>query len=214
MPLSYIKQISARQSLGIWMLSEEPPEMLELLSPNAATLARYNELNHDWRRRQWLASRLLVKMMTGDHDHEISYDQYNKPHLPGTSLHLSISHSYDKIAVIIDNEKETGIDIELVKPKIERIAEKFMCDDEMRTAQGDHAVESLYVHWCAKEALYKLYGKKELIFRENILIRPFNYSGEGNIRGRIVTRDYDKSFDLHYEREGAHMLVYVINNND
>lgn len=213
MPLLYIKQVSALQQLGIWELAEDPEEMLTMLNPSAATLSRYQELNHDWRKKQWLASRLLVKEMTNT-EHEISYDQFNKPYFKDTSLHLSISHSYEKIAVIIDRKQETGIDIELVKPKIERIAGKFMSDEEMSSVQSDRLTESLYVHWCAKEALYKLYGKKELAFKENLLIEPFRYNEEGRIRGRIITSSYDKSFDLYYEKEGAHMLVYVINNND
>ena len=213
MPLLYTKQVSTRQTLGIWGLSEEPSELLHLLDPDEFTLARYAEINHDWRKRQWLASRLLAKVLTGVKNISIIYDQYNKPFLAGSQMHLSISHSYDKIAVIIDKEKETGIDIELIKPKIERIAEKFMSDDEMRTVQ-ENSIEALYVHWCAKESLYKIYGKKELIFKENISIEPFEYNAEGSIRGRVTTAGYDKTFDLRYERSGNHMLVYVVNNND
>jgi 4'-phosphopantetheinyl transferase len=200
--------------LGIWALSEETAELLRMLDPGEATAAMYNALNYDWRKRQWLASRLLVKMMGGDQSPEIVYDQYNKPYLAGSAKHISISHSYDRIAVIMDDEKETGIDIELVKPKIGRIAEKFMSDEEMRAAEGENRIESLYVYWCAKESLYKLYGKKELIFKENIIIEPFEYNNEGNIRGRIATESYNKSFELRYERTGEHMLVYVVNNND
>ena len=214
MPLLYTKQLSARQMLGIWGLSEEPAELLEMLVPDADTIAQYRDINHDWRKRQWLASRLLSKILLGGNSPGIIYDQYNKPYLSGSPMHISISHSYDKIAVIIDKEKETGIDIELIKPKIERIAERFMSDEEMRTVQDHNLIEALYVHWCAKESLYKLYGKKELVFRENILVEPFKYNNEGSISGRIVAGSYDKRFDLRYERSGGHMLVYVINNND
>lgn len=212
MPLLYQKNVSPHQKLGLWRITESSDHLLNILGTHSSGFGRYLQLVHEAGRQQWLAARLLLRELTGNRETCVSYDEYNKPFVPHSALKISISHSYGLVAVITDDEMETGIDIEIIKPKIERIAEKFMSDEEMRMLDPQSRIEALYVHWCAKEALYKLYGKKELIFKENLSIRPFIYSGEGEIEGSIVCADHEGDYTLRYEKTGAHMLVYVLNN--
>jgi 4'-phosphopantetheinyl transferase len=214
MPLIIRKEISPAQTLGIWQISEEPSSLLSMLGCRPAGFDRYQQLQHESRRQQWLASRVLLRLLTNDSLAEIIYDAHSKPYIKDSSLKISISHSYGLVAVIIDREKETGIDIEIIKPKIERIASKFMSNDELQYIDQAHRIEALYVHWCAKEALYKLYGKKELIFRENLLVEPFEYKQEGHIAASIRAADHSESYMLRYEKTGGHMLVYVVNNSN
>lgn len=210
MPLLSIKEVSPRQTLGLWELSEHPAELLALLG-NDKLIEGYQGINHEWRQRQWLASRVLLKAIAKDIDTAVRYDSCNKPYLPHSHLKISISHSNNLVAVIIDDREETGIDIELVKPKIEKIAEKFMSDEETEALDKENVIDSLYVHWCAKEALYKLYGKKELIFKEHLIVDPFKYEGKGIINGSIRTNKLTGTYKLQYEKTGDHMLVYVLN---
>jgi 4'-phosphopantetheinyl transferase len=211
MPLAIVKQISPGQKLGIWQLTEEPGELLALLSPGEQVREQYRAINHEWRKKQWLASRVLLREITNDPSLIIGYDEYNKPFIPGSGIKISISHSYDLITVIASREKETGIDIELVKPKIERIAEKFMSDAEFSKLDTNNKIESMYVHWCVKEALYKLYGKKELIFKRDLIVHPFRYEKEGIVKGSIITGKINETYELRYEKTGEHMLAYVLN---
>ncbi len=39
-------------------------------------------------------------------------------------------------------------------------------------------------HWGAKEALYKLYGKGGISFKNDILLSPFSYQSIGNLTAR------------------------------
>lgn len=210
MPLLLNREVSPRQTLGIWELSEPPAELMALLG-NDRLAEGYDGINHEWRQRQWLASRVLLKAITKSIDTPVKYDSFNKPYLPHSHYKISISHSHNLVAVIVDDREETGIDIELVKPRIERLAEKFMSDEETRALDRTNLVESLYVHWCAKEALYKLYGKKELIFKEHLFVGPFEYRGKGVISGSIKTNTLTCTYKLQYEKTGEHMLVYVLN---
>ncbi|HEV7232175.1 MAG TPA: 4'-phosphopantetheinyl transferase superfamily protein, partial [Bacteroidia bacterium] len=105
-----------------------------------------------------------------------------------------------------------GVDIELIKPRIIPIASKFMSDEEMKNIDPALKTEQLHVYWCAKEALYKLNGEKELIFRESLLVSPFLYNpAGGTLEARIVTKDMNRIFSLCYEKIENHMLVYVAN---
>ena len=211
MPLLYQKEVSSSQTLGIWELAEQPAELLALLGNDNALADGYQGINHEWRKRQWLASRVLLSTIMLGCPVSIRYDSYNKPYIPGSEIKISISHSYDLVAVIADRSKETGIDIEFIKPKIERIADKFMSSREIRALDVRYPIESLYVHWCAKEALYKLYGKKEIFFKKNLRVEPFSYEGKGMITGSIISGSFNETYRLHYEKTGEHMLVYVLN---
>ena len=90
-----------------------------------------------------------------------------------------------------------------------------MSDAELKSLQKKNQDEQLTVFWCAKESLYKLYGKKELAFKKNLIIEPFQYAEKGNIKGWIKNSSVNKSFALQYEKLNSgndnYMLVYVIN---
>jgi hypothetical protein len=81
--------------------------------------------------------------------------------------------------------------------------------------QKENLPEQLTVYWCAKESLYKLYGKKELAFKENLKIEPFHYSEKGIIKGWIQKSAMKKAFAIQYEKlnsgDDSYMLAYVIN---
>jgi 4'-phosphopantetheinyl transferase len=42
------------------------------------------------------------------------------------SKHISISHSHDKLAIIVNEKEATGIDIELIRDKVLKIKHKFL----------------------------------------------------------------------------------------
>jgi hypothetical protein len=54
-----------------------------------------------------------------------------------------------------------------------------------------------------------LYGKKQLVFEENILISAFTYSEKGELEAMIKTKEVNKKFYLHYEKIEDYMLVFV-----
>jgi len=81
---------------------------------------------------------------------------------------------------------------------------------ELNSLRENNHIEQLYVYWGAKEALYKLYGKRALHFKENLLIEPFEYKGKGVINGCISIGKMKETYSLHYEKISDYMLVYVL----
>ena len=209
MPLFLRKDIKTNCKMAVWNITEREAELSEMISFSEQDRGVLKEVKHELRRLQWMATRELLKQLTGENDLRISYDVFGKPFLADSEIKISISHSHNKAALII-NKEETGIDIELIKEKIVRIENKFMSQTEMKNVKAENKKEMLSIYWCAKESLYKLYGKKELHFKENIRIADFSYNKEGIISGKIVTKTLNESYRLHYLKLDDFMLTYVL----
>jgi phosphopantetheine--protein transferase-like protein len=151
-------------------------------------------------------------MMDTDEYIDCKVDDNGKPYLTNFPHFISLSHSYDYAAVMVSKDKSVGIDIELIKNKIERIASKFMSVDEMQFIDENQRIEHLYVCWCAKEAVYKLHGKKNVSFIENIELKPFQYEGEGSFAAKLSVGSVQKEFQVHYEQFDGYMIGFVSDN--
>jgi 4'-phosphopantetheinyl transferase len=72
-----------------------------------------------------------------------------------------------------------GIDIEKQREKILKIAHKFTPFEEYKTiANADALISKLTIVWGAKESLYKIFGKKKLLFLHHIYIEDFRFADE------------------------------------
>jgi 4'-phosphopantetheinyl transferase len=213
MPLFNTKEVGKRAKLGIWSITEPLDELLKMKKFSQEDISVMESFSHEHRKKEWLAARILIEKLTGQENIQVVYDEHNKPRLKGSKMHISLSHSHGYLAVILD-ETETGIDIELIKPKIERIKHKFMSDAELNFIRQENNSAQLTVCWCVKESLYKLYGKQELAFKENIFIEPFLFSEKGIIKSWIKNTAMNSRFTLQYEQLNSgsdpYMLAYVI----
>ena len=214
MSLIYIKEAGSGAKIGLWHITEEVEELVRIKSLTEDDRQKLLSFSHEHRKKEWFSARILLEQLGREKNSEIVYDEHNKPFLKNSKKHISLSHSHDLLAVILD-DNETGIDIELIKPNVERIKEKFMSDTELKTLQKENLAEQLTLFWCVKESLYKLYGKKKLTFKEDLLLEPFEYSGKGNIRAAILLGGIKRKFVLHYEKITVdtrdYMLTYVVN---
>jgi len=147
-----IRKISPTISIGILDLKVFGQEHLNLLK----------------RDLEKTGSLFLLGELLKTNEFELEYTSANKPFLKGRTEHISISHSHDKLAIIIDQNQNTGIDIELIRDKVLKIQHKFLNPAELTFAR-DH-IERLITIWGAKEALYKVYGLKEVDFIKNLFI--------------------------------------------
>jgi len=214
MPLLSERTVGKSGKAGIWNIAETMEELMKLAVLPQKELVALNKVSREHRKKEWLSARILVSHLIGKKSAKIYYDENNKPRLANSDYQLSLSHSHHLLAAITD-KPETGIDIEIIQPKIERIKEKFMSAEELEAVGKKNSVEKLYVYWCAKESLYKLYGKKQLAFKENIYVEPFDFSRGGKIRGWIRNGFTNKFFSLWYEKisyqEKDFMLSHILN---
>jgi len=207
MPIIQLKAES-ETTQAIWRIEESEAWFLEQLQLNDAECVQLEEIK-GWRRTEWLAVRHLVATMLPDHERPVLVkDEYGKPFLHNSSLHVSISHSHHLAAAML-SKQVIGIDIQKIVAKIERLAPRFLSENELAFIHpGAYRIEHLHVCWCAKEALYKAYGKREVDFCEHLWLDPFVYTPEGGIfQGRVVKGDYNERFDLRYSMVEDCMLV-------
>lgn len=207
------KQISSGTSVGVWAMTEPLQALQASVRLDEEERQKLEATKMESKKRELLCTRALIKELTGEGKIKISYNEYGKPFLKNSGKKISISHTQNFVAVIIDNH-ETGIDIQYMDPKIERISHKFMGETELKSMTPQNRREQLSVYWCAKEALYKLYGNKKLDFKKDLVIEPFEYKDSGKIGGRIITGSGEQRYNLWYEKIAGKddtMLVYVLN---
>ena len=154
-----------------------------------------------------LGKNFLLAHLTTDRT-QLIYDDKGKPHLSNDSRHLSISHSHDRLVIIINEKEETGIDIELLRDKVLKIKHKFLSVSELADANDD--VEKLLIYWAAKETLYKIYGLKEVDFIKHLAIEPFMKQTHGKLKGFINLSNFNASFELNYQLVDNYALVYAL----
>ncbi|MBA2610649.1 MAG: 4'-phosphopantetheinyl transferase superfamily protein [Bacteroidetes bacterium] len=165
-----------------------------------------NRLDMPKRELEKAGSQFLLKQMLKTEIFEINYTAENKPFLKARTEHISISHSHDKLAIIINENENTGIDIELVRDKVLKIQHKFLNAAEVVFVKDN--VEKLITIWAAKEAMYKAYGLKELDFKTNLFVEKFDSSV---IFGKIEIGDLKKRFELRLENIDDYKMVYILN---
>jgi len=209
MPFFYQHIINQDAELAIWQIEETEEWFRECLTLSELEIEQLEAIKGN-RRLEWLAVRYLTSQMLGNQSGAMTKDAFGKPHLLHVPLHMSVSHSHGLAATILAKEL-TGIDIQVIVPKIERIANRLLRAEERAVLQPDTRIEHLHVYWGAKEALYKAYGRRELDFTANILIEPFEFNLEnGFCRGRVVKENFDVWFDLYYQQIKDFILVYAL----
>ena len=180
----------------IWKIEESISKLQEgiVLSENSTT--RLNSMKSQLHQRGFLSIRHLLKEV-GYTDADLIYDEFGKPHLKNGKF-ISITHSFTFSAIIVSDKFHVGIDIEKQREKILKIAHKFTPFEEYKTiANVDALISKLTIVWGAKESLYKIYGKKILLFLHHIYIEDFKFTDEkttGEIRYNGENTAYNISF--------------------
>jgi phosphopantetheinyl transferase len=209
MAIVYTQQVDNDTEFAIWKIEEEADELYSQLRLDEHEKAFYEQLKIGKRNLHWLGTRVLLrKLLRTDEYIDFKVDPHGKPYLVNLPYHVSLSHSFDYAAVMI-GKRPVGIDIEQVKEKVERIAHKFMRKEELDFINGSDKINQLYVCWCAKEAVYKCYGQKEVSFADNILLQPFNFEGHGYVNARLQKGGINLSYDVGYLQYQDYMIGYV-----
>lgn len=210
MPLFLHEHLFEAGELGLWQI-EEPEEWFLhhlLLSP-----IELRQLSHmkGRRRLEWLAVRQLVHQMSGREKRgAFVKDEFGKPHLQDSAYQISISHS-DGLAAAIAAPVSVGIDIQKIVTKITRIAHKFLREEERASIQDETHIPHMHLYWGAKEALYKAYGRRELDFKQHIIVQPFSFNGqEGTMEGRVEKGNFCAHYRLYFRCINEFTLVYAL----
>lgn len=200
-------------TIGIWELSETSSEMLRAFTLSENEKAAYRQFKIEKRRKEFLASRLLLNKLLGKKT-EVEYSPDGKPSLTGNKLNISISHSSD-FAVVLLSEQNAGIDVENIHRNIDAVADKFMAEKETEDIDkllGDKQSAKI-VYWCAKEAIFKCTPVEEIDFKGQIKIRPFELRENGIFGATLHRQKTITRFKLEYLFLQNNALVYCVEEN-
>ncbi|MEP6685068.1 MAG: 4'-phosphopantetheinyl transferase superfamily protein [Parafilimonas sp.] len=209
MPLFYQHTINTTTKLGIWKIEEDENFFLQ-------KVPLQQNITHPHKRLQHLAGRFLLQYLFPNFPYEeILIADTRKPYLPNEQYHFSISHCGNYAAAIVSSTHRLGIDIEIPSEKIERIAHKFIHENEKRflVSSEQLAVSNLpfidhrlpfTILWSSKEALFKWYSLGKVDFKENMqldnfiqkqndsLLLPFVFKKEDLIQLNITAKIFNE----------------------
>jgi len=210
MAIAYRQRIDDDTEFALWRIEEEADDLYKQLQLDEDEKTYVEKLSNGKRHLHWLGTRVLLrKMLHTDEYIDCKVDAHGKPYLVNLPYHISLSHSFDYAAVMISKTHKVGIDIELIKQKVERIAGKFLRPDERAFINDEHKIEQLYVCWCAKEAIYKCNGEKEVSFADNIFLDPFSFNTRGELSARLHKNNINLDYVVSYMQYEGYMVGYV-----
>ncbi len=173
----------------------EPTDFTEYLTEEEnARMLSFGSIS---RRREFVAARILRHRIFGFQ--HIHYDKNGAPYIKGTGF-ISISHSRNMVGLAINPNYKIGLDLESPRDNVLDIMPKFISKDE--PLFFDTANPSVVTKiWSAKEALYKLAGRKKIHFKTELLL---SVDKNGDWLGRIVNPENDILVKLNiFEHEGT-----------
>ncbi|MBO3117879.1 4'-phosphopantetheinyl transferase superfamily protein [Winogradskyella sp. DF17] len=171
MPLFKSISVNSQTAVKIWRIEESYDDLLKPLDLKPNSKARVLSMKSEIHQRGFLSVRHLLREF-GYTDQDLYYDDYGKPHLKDGN-YISITHSFEFSGVIVSNQP-VGIDIEKQRPKIGRIASKFIeYETDYLKPESPTYVRDLTVIWAIKESLYKLFATPGMLFKEHFLVIPF-----------------------------------------
>jgi len=192
--------------LGVWKIEEDIDTLLGMIELDIEDRKKIKSFASTSRKLEFLSVRALLAELLGK-EARIVYNKNNKPFLKDGSRFISISHSHKLTAIICSINERVGIDLEYMSSNIGAIAFKFINRHEKITRDSETRRYHLYLHWCAKESLYKICDKEGINFRKSITIEPFAVKDSGEMKGKVVTDKLNESFDLNYTRFDNYAIV-------
>jgi phosphopantetheinyl transferase len=214
MPLKNVYTIkNTAIRVAVWHITETEEQLLPDLP--VYCFAELQTIKHPQKRKEYIASRLLVSYLVTEQQEffwGIEKNQHNQPfltHLKDTCISISHSHNYAACAVYVGQKMGTektsidkiGIDIEQISDKITHVIDKFLTDKEK--LQVGNSLEKLCQYWCAKEAMYKYYGEKNIIYKTMLQL----YETDNELSGVISTPQLHREVKFFTEKIDGYMLV-------
>ena len=174
MPLYKTINVNKDTTVLIWKIEESYEALHKNIELTKHCEARLVAMKSEIHQRGFLSIRQLLKK-AGYEPSALYYDPFGKPHLKDDN-HISITHSFTFSAIIISTA-EVGIDIEMQRNKIRKIADKFV-GYEWNYLDEHRFIEKLSVIWCIKESLYKTFAVKGMSFKQHCKVIPFDLNAQ------------------------------------
>jgi phosphopantetheinyl transferase len=207
MPLHSEQHIGQHTQILIWEITEAFEDLFDEVALTDFNMVRLMSMKSEQHQRGFLSVRKLLGA-AGYSDFDLFYDETGKPHLKD-GRHISISHSHGYSAIIL-SDTVAGIDLELVRDKIIRIADKFTSDSEeiYLNPVNEEYVSQLTVIWGVKEAIFKIRNEVGISFKDHISVAGFTMNDESTT-AKLDFENTHRHFDIRFCKIKNYILVYA-----
>lgn len=209
MPLIKLEKINRNSSWALWKIDEPIEELVQFVQLHPDDFTELDDIHHPRKKLEWLSGRAALRALMNEMQHpsfRLSKDDKGKPYLQDNMYYISLANSFPYGVAIIHRNQAVGIDIEKPSSKLLRVKHKFINSIEEGQTQED--LHKLCVHWATKESLYKLYGRKQLSLKQNIIIRTPNSIPDQPIEADIILDNHQYSFQLNAFFWDGFYIVY------
>lgn len=212
MPFVDYIALEGNDIIGIWENRESLEELLFDLQPDGEWLSKFNEIQLEKRQKEFCITHILIREIYGD-VMMIDKDEFGKPMLRNSNYRISISHADQYSAVFLSEQKECGVDVELIDARMPLLARKFVSEYESLYITKGKDITYISIIWCVKEAIYKWYAKRGLDFKENMIIHPFTILQSGGPVYYEFVKDGKKMTNIaYYQLFNNHVIAWVAAN--
>lgn len=208
MPIYKTITVSPTTKVYIWKVTEEEVELSKNVELTPHCQNRMDGMKSETHRRAFLSIRHLMAE-AGYVDHDLYYDNFGKPHLKDGKF-ISITHSRNFTGIIVSESDEVGIDIEMQREKILKIAHKFTPIEEYNTlANAEAIIRKLTIVWGAKESLYKIYAERGLSFLRHMNVIDFSFDDNRTV-AEIMYQGKKSHYEIEFLEFEGFTCVYAI----
>ena len=193
--------------LGLWKITEDYNTIFSCVDLNNTEINTLTSYKNQNRKLEFLSVRTLLSHLV-DEKIKIFYNHNGKPFFYNHLYNISVSHSMKLTSVLISKTMKVGVDLEFMSDRIYKISHKFIHNKEQITENANRKINHLYIHWCAKEAIYKLLDRKNLNFSREIFIKPFTLRSKGKIEGIVETGKIHEKLELNYFQLDNYIVVW------
>ncbi len=226
MPLYQTLSINETTTAYFWRITEELTSLFRAVSLSELSQKRLDGMKSESHQKGFLAVRMLLQHL-GYSDEELTYDTFGKPHLqvkrqmlegksnktithnslPYTK-HISISHSHEFSCICI-SDQEVGIDIELQKEKILKIASRFMDVRHLVQLSTEEQIAKATTVWGIKEAIFKIKNEKGISFPYHIFEADFKLS-DATTQAELHFNQQVEPFTIHFQPIANYIFVCAL----
>ncbi|MCR5002968.1 MAG: 4'-phosphopantetheinyl transferase superfamily protein [Bacteroidales bacterium] len=214
MALYLRKELEDKSEIAVWKVEETEEELRALSAAPTDEMEEISFIKNESLRKQRLAVRALLNELFEEKVY-LSHHDNGKPYLENSVTNISITHTTNYVAVILNDNEDVGIDIESLDRDFSVVEKKALSDDEIEDVEdvddSKEKNEHLAIYWCAKEAIYKLISQYNVDYAEQIEVDRFRFKEEGQIEATFTDKDgYPEKHELEYITFDRHVLVWVV----
>ena len=171
-------------TVGVWKVDETVGQLRSMFHHFSIYEEGFSRFTSEKRQQEWLAVRVLLKELCGE-EKEIVYHPSGKPYLKDGSAFISFSHTHGYVSVALHPYAEVGVDIEQYGTRVQRVASRFIREDERVSVEAGDEVYAMLLH-----------------------VLPFRPEQSGTFEACEYRSGRNQKFLVHYDTHPDYVLTF------